>query len=129
MDTPGVGEVTMGDLLLEYVAKRDVFGFIFVIKCDDSGGVLQRVNQFSYFSRSNQHIYWLPWVTLLKERRRRSDILWWRIYKREDAGDHIHADRFIYYVNFAAMNSEIPCYIGNMAFIWRDRGSPLLEIF
>ena len=33
----------MGGLLLEYVTKRDVFGFIFVIKCDDSGGVLQRV--------------------------------------------------------------------------------------
>ena len=45
IDTPGIGEnVTMETVLLDYVEKRDVFGFIFVIKCNDSGGVLQRVS-------------------------------------------------------------------------------------
>ena len=46
VDTPGVGEnVAMGTVLLDYVKKKDVFGFIFVIKCDDSGGVLNRVRK------------------------------------------------------------------------------------
>ena len=45
IDTPGIGEnITMENVLLDYVKKKHVFGFIFVIKCNDSGGVLLRVS-------------------------------------------------------------------------------------
>ena len=45
IDTPGIGEnETMENVLLDYVKKRDAFGFIFVLKCNDAGGVLQRVS-------------------------------------------------------------------------------------
>ena len=44
IDTPGIGEnAVMENVLLDYVQKKNVFGFVFVIKCNDSGGVLQRV--------------------------------------------------------------------------------------
>ena len=44
LDTPGVGESeSVTQVLLDYVQKHDVFGFIFVIKCDDAGGILPRV--------------------------------------------------------------------------------------
>ena len=59
VDTPGVGEnKEMWEVLTEYVTKKEVFGFIFAIKCDDSGGVLTRVRkllmlQLFCFSQKN----------------------------------------------------------------------------
>ena len=48
VDTPGIGESdNMEQLLLDYIRQNDVFGFIFTIKCDDAGGVLLRVSNYS----------------------------------------------------------------------------------
>ena len=40
MDTPGIGENnTMTSVLLDYVRDNDVYGFLYVIKSDNAGGV------------------------------------------------------------------------------------------
>lgn len=40
IDTPGIGEnTTMGSVLLKYIEKHDIYGFVYVIKSDNSGGV------------------------------------------------------------------------------------------
>ena len=40
MDTPGIGESSsMGSVLMDYVASHNIYGFIYVIKSDNAGGV------------------------------------------------------------------------------------------
>lgn len=48
MDTPGIGEdPAMDKVLLDYVEQNDIYGFIYVIKSDNAGGVAKdRVNVF-----------------------------------------------------------------------------------
>ena len=45
LDTPGVGESKLlTKTFMDYVEKHDEFGFIFVMKCNDAGGILSRVS-------------------------------------------------------------------------------------
>ena len=40
VDTPGIGENNeMKQVLLDYIEKNNVYGFIYVIKSDNAGGV------------------------------------------------------------------------------------------
>ena len=40
MDTPGIGENTeMKQVLLNYIEENQIYGFIYVIKSDNAGGV------------------------------------------------------------------------------------------
>lgn len=40
VDTPGIGENNeMKQLLLDYIAENEIYGFIYVIKSDNAGGL------------------------------------------------------------------------------------------
>ena len=65
MDTPGIGESNaMKSVLLDYVNENNIYGFIYVIKSDNAGGVA--ADRVQYFMSNFQILTCSIFVILRK---------------------------------------------------------------